>query len=66
VQLLGEDLAELLEQADQVCEAHLDEGEDVSPAEVDGQIWEILLPILIPIAVDLLKAWLERRQGGKR
>jgi hypothetical protein len=58
---IGDDVLELLEQLSQVAEAH--EADFVS-ADADEQIWEIILPILIPIAIDLLKAWLERRRGG--
>ena len=58
---IGDDVLELLEQLSQVAEAH--EGDFVS-ADADEQIWEIIIPILLPIAIDLLKAWLERRRGG--
>jgi hypothetical protein len=40
--------------------------EDISVAlEAEGKIIEILLPILLPIAIDLLKAWLRNRQGKR-
>ena len=61
---VGDDVLELLEQLSQVAEAH--EADFVSSADADEQIWEVILPILIPIAIDLLKAWLARRQGGRR
>jgi hypothetical protein len=31
----------------------------------DEQIWEIIIPIVIPIAFELLKLLLERRRGGR-
>jgi hypothetical protein len=38
--------------------------EDISVSlDTEGKIIEILLPILLPIAIDLLRAWLRKRQG---
>jgi hypothetical protein len=58
---IGDDVLELLEQLSELAEGA---SGDFEMADADEQIWEIILPILIPIAIDLLKAWLERRRGG--
>jgi hypothetical protein len=33
--------------------------------DADEQVWEIIIPILVPIAIELLKLWIARRQGRR-